>query len=76
MTDRTAEKHERTPGVIRADEAYSVVELRRRARLGDHLWRQVRRDLPIVTIGRRQYIIGSDFIDWLREQRQKEAAAS
>lgn len=75
MTDRTAEKHDRTPGVIRADEVYSAFELRRRIKLGDHIWRQVRRELPIINIGRKQYIIGSDFIEWLRAQKQKEAAA-
>lgn len=76
MKGRTTEKHERAPGVIRADEAYSVGELRRRAGLGQYTWRQVRRELPIVNIGRKQFIIGGDFIEWLRTQKQEKAAAS
>ena len=55
----------RTPGVIRADEAYSVAEFRRRAGLGDYAWRQVRRQMRVVEVGKKRYVLGSDWLAYL-----------
>lgn len=51
-----------SPGVIRADEMYTAAELKRRMGLGDYTWRQLRRQLPIIELGRKQYVMGRDAI--------------
>jgi hypothetical protein len=55
----------RTPGVIRADEAYSAAEFRRRAGLGDYAWRQVRRQIRVVEVGKKRYVLGADWLAYL-----------
>lgn len=63
----------RTPGVIRADESYTVVEFRRRATLGDYAFREVRRaGLRVVEIGKKRYVLGAD---WLEFQRRTAEAS-
>lgn len=52
----------RTPGVIRAEESYTVAEFRRRTGLGDYAWRQVRRSLRVVEVGKKRYILGADWL--------------
>jgi hypothetical protein len=55
------------PGVIRADEAYTLMEFRRRCGLGQHAWRQLRNSgFRIVEIGRKRFVLGQDFIDYLK----------
>ena len=67
----------RTPGVIRADEAYSVAEFRRRTGLGDYAWRQIRRKLRVVEVGRKRFILGGDWLAFLsrvtEDQDQEKA---
>lgn len=56
----------RTPEVISAHEAYTVREFRLRAGLGDHAYRELRQDgFPIVKIGRKIYVRGVDWLEWL-----------
>ncbi len=57
-------------GVINSAESYTVKEFRRRAGIGDYTWRRLRRELPVVTIGRRQYILGKDWIDFLTKGKE------
>ncbi|MDA1054535.1 MAG: hypothetical protein O3C40_29225 [Planctomycetota bacterium] len=60
----------RTPGVIRADEAYTVAEFRRRAALGDYAFREVRRaGLRIISIGKKRFILGRDWLEFLNTQQ-------
>lgn len=59
----------RTPGVIRADEAYTVAEFRRRASLGDYAFRQLRQGgFRIIEIGRKRFVLGADWLEYLRGQ--------
>lgn len=62
-----------TPQVIRSDEAYSVAEFRRRAGIGDYTWRDLRRRLRVVKIGRKQYVLGQTWLEFLREQADEDA---
>ncbi len=60
------------PQVIRADEGYSVAEFRRRAGLGDYAFREVRRaGLRIIAIGKKRYVLGVDWLDFLAKEAQK-----
>lgn len=58
-------------GKIRADELYTLPELKRRLSLGDYAMRQARRaGLKVRTIGRRRYVMGADVLQWLSEQKE------
>lgn len=47
------------PGVIRADESYTLREFRLRSGLGDYALRQARRaGLKITPVGKKRYILG------------------
>lgn len=52
----------RSPGCIRADEALTLREFLRRADIGDHTWRRLRRKLRVRKVGTKRYILGSDWI--------------
>ena len=57
------------PGVIRADEAYTLDELANRLGLGRAAIREARRrGLPIRTVGRRRFILGSDVLAFIAKQ--------
>lgn len=55
----------RTPGVIRGDEAYTVAEFRRRTGLGDFAWRQLRHELRVVEVGKKRFVRGTDWLEFL-----------
>ena len=57
----------RTPGVIEASAAYTVAEFRRRTGLGDFAWRQLRSQLPIKCIGKKRFLLGADWLAFLRD---------
>ena len=63
----------RLPGVISALEAYGVPEFRRRTGLGDYAWRQLRRRLPVRRVGKKQFLLGSDWIAFLQQQPSNAA---
>ncbi len=61
------------PGVIRADESYTQAEFKKRAGLGEHAFKQVRRDgLTIIAVGKKRYIRGVDWLAYL--ERKCEAS--
>lgn len=60
------------PGVIRADEAYSVAEFRRRAGLGNHSWRNVRQKLRVIALGKKRYVLGADWLDFLHQLTRED----
>jgi hypothetical protein len=61
----------RTPGVIRADEAYTVAEFKLRTRLGDYAYRELRlAGFPVVRIGRKFFVLGADWIEWLKRKKE------
>jgi hypothetical protein len=68
-----SKRHRQSPGVIRADECYTVREFRRRAGLGDFAWREIRKKLRVVTIGRKQFVLGADWLRFLESQTQDHA---
>ena len=47
------------------DETYTVAEFRRRAGLGDYAWRQVRRQMRVIRVGRKRFVLGSDWLAYL-----------
>jgi len=62
-----------SPGEIRADAIYTLEEIDRRLRLGKAAIRRARRQRLIVhRIGRRNYIIGRDFINYLDAQHRAQ----
>lgn len=59
MTARISE------GVIRADEMYTLEELKKRLSLSDSAWRALRdAGLPHIPMGKRKYLIGRKVIEW------------
>jgi hypothetical protein len=55
-----------TTGVISRDSAYSLDEFKARTRTSDHALRQARRaGLQIRYAGRRGYILGSDWLEFI-----------
>ena len=61
-----------TPGVIRADESYTVAEFKRRSGLGDYAFREARRaGLRIVSVGKKRFVLGGDWLVFL--ERAAEA---
>lgn len=65
----------RTPGVIRADEAYSASEFRRRAGLGDYAWRQIRREMRVVEVGKKRFVLGADWLRYLSRIADEQESA-
>ena len=60
---------EYTPGVISADELYTLSELKKRTRLGDWAIRQARKGgLRIRKIGNARFVLGHDFQTFVEEQ--------
>jgi len=55
----------KSPGVIDANQAYTLREFLRRTDLGDHAWRQVRRRLRLRRVGQKIFVLGRDWIDYL-----------
>lgn len=63
-----------TPGVIRADEAYTQAEFCRRAGLARKAYLSARRHgLVVVTFGKKRWILGRDFLSFLAKQAEKQA---
>jgi hypothetical protein len=55
--------------VIRADESYTVREFRARAGLRDFAFRECRQaGLRVIPVGRKRYVLGSDWIEFLRQR--------
>lgn len=67
-------KPSRTPLLIQADAVYHTSEVKRRLRISDLHWREIRPKLPIIPMGRQSCIIGSDLIEYLKGERDKAAA--
>lgn len=65
----------RAPQVIRADEAYSVAEFRRRVGLGDNSFRHARKaGLRVVMFGQKRWVLGSDWLAFLKTRADDSAA--
>lgn len=61
-------KKDRTAGVFRPDEAYTLAELRERARMGSWAIREARKKgLVVRTVGNARFVLGVDFIRFLTE---------
>jgi hypothetical protein len=58
----------RAPGVIDASAAYTTAEFCRRCGLGNYAWRQLRRQLPVRPVGKKKFILGEDWLNFLRQQ--------
>jgi hypothetical protein len=54
-----------SPGVIRQDEVYTVAEFCRRMDIGNTSWRAVRNGLKVIHVGKKRYVRGIDWIDYL-----------
>jgi len=55
-----------SPGMIRADEAYTLAELERRLDLGKAAMRQARRNgLAVRRVGRKRLILGADLLKYI-----------
>lgn len=69
----TAGEAHRPPaaGVVRADAAYDLAEVRRRLGLGPAALRSARRrGLAVRRIGRKSFVLGSDLLDYLRDHAE------
>ena len=57
------------PGVISADEIYSLGEFKARMKMGAHAVRQARRrGLPIKMVGRNAYVCGADWLEFVQNK--------
>lgn len=64
--------------VIRDNESYLVPDFRRKARLGLYAFRKAREaGLVVVEFGRKRYVRGCDWLEFLEKQaeRAREATA-
>lgn len=69
----TASKPNPSPGEIRGDAVYTLEEFERRTQLGKKSLRTARRNgLAVHRAGRRSYVIGKDFIDYLNTQHRAQ----
>ncbi len=64
-----AMSHNELPGVIEPGRLYTADEARRRLRLGEKTWRELRRKgLPVSYRGRNAFVLGDDLIAALRSE--------
>jgi hypothetical protein len=64
-----------TPGVIRADEVYTLREFQSRTRLGTWAMRQGRRSgLKVIDAHGRSFVRGADWFAYLERQAECETA--
>jgi len=74
--ERMTTTSNRVPGVIDRDAAYSLAEFRRRTGLGSYAFRQARTaGLRVVEVGRKRYVLGSDWLRFLEQQAAEESSA-
>jgi hypothetical protein len=67
----------RPPGEIVPDRLYTVPELRARADFGDFTWREARTGgLRIRKVGRKMFVLGKDFIDYVLTASEKITAGA
>lgn len=58
----------KAPGVINSAEAYELREFARRCRLGEFALREARsKGLRVICVGRRRYVLGRDWLDFLEK---------
>jgi hypothetical protein len=56
-------------GTIRADESYTIGEFMQRAGMGRRAFDAARRrGLQVLSAGKRRYVLGSDWLAYLRQQ--------
>jgi hypothetical protein len=62
----------RPPGEIRGDSVYTLSEFKQRTGLKDWGLRSAKRDgLPLMKCGRNKYIIGADWLEFLRSKTEQ-----
>lgn len=66
-SNNVASTQVRSPGVISVSESYTKAEFRRRNKIGDHTWRELRKHL-VRRVGRKEFVLGSDWIAFLQQQ--------
>lgn len=67
----------RTPGVIRADEAYTQAEFCRRAGLARKAYQAARRHgLTVIEFGKKRWVRGADWLAFLEKQAEKQTAST
>jgi hypothetical protein len=63
------------PGVIKADELYTLTEFKRRVGLGDSALRKARRrGLPVYREGGRAFVFGRDWIKYVTQTHGRDDA--
>jgi hypothetical protein len=59
------------PGVIEPGNLYLVGEARRRLRIGQKTWKDLRdAGLPVRYIGRHAFVLGDDLVEALKPQQE------
>ena len=72
IDDPAGRARPRKPGVIRADESYTLAEFEERNRMGKAARRTAVRDgLIIRRVGRQSYILGRDWLAYLERKARK-----
>ena len=62
-------REQRSPGVVSSNELYTLDEIKSRLKLTDSSLRSARRrGLQVMRFGKRRYIFGRDFIEFLSSQ--------
>lgn len=66
----------KAPGVIRADEVYTLAEFYRRSGIGEYGMRKAkRRGLRVVKVGSRTFVRGRDFVEFVDQQNNGATAS-
>ena len=62
-----------SPGVIRSDELYTLLEFERRTSIGEWGRRQLRRGgMPIISVAGKSFIRGADFLAAAERQLDRD----
>lgn len=62
--------------VIREDESYTIVEFCKRIGIGDYALRRYRREgLRIIAIGKKRFVLGKDWLEFLDLKKPSPAGS-
>lgn len=77
MKAKTGTTPKAATGPIQRDTVYPLDSLQALAGFGDFATRRARRSgLKVIKAGKKIFVHGEDFIEWLKKQAEQSAAAS
>lgn len=77
MSAKPDRRQQNPPGIVSANNLYTVDELRARLRIGETAWRTLRRNgLPVCRVSGRAFVLGSDLLEHLATLRSTTPGAN